>query len=290
MTRPSDRTFDRVQRRIRRGIESIVGTPPGLLDIFEKDIRAEHIVERLSSCRPDSIASEVRARMEQWDFDVLGVQRDGYLIEGYVLREDLTTGCAGDHCRPFPAFELAAESMPLLDVLRVMRDQERLFVVVGNSVWGIITRGDLQKAPVRLLLFGLITSLESQMLGMIRHRHPGEAWTDKLSGGRVGAARLLLQRRQARNEAIDLADCLQLCDKREILTKDAEMLKHLGFSSRRQAIALFERVEALRDRLAHSQDLIAGSSWAEVVDLTDQMDALLHGLATRPALVAQSQL
>ena len=86
----------------------------------------------------------------------------------------------------------------------------------------------------------------------------------------------LYKERKARNEEIDLADCLQICDKRDLILKLVGY-GELGFESKGKAERLFEDAENLRNRLAHSQDLVLGTSWAEVIDLAASLDRFLQG-------------
>jgi hypothetical protein len=85
-----------------------------------------------------------------------------------------------------------------------------------------------------------------------------------------------MTRRLARNEEIDLADCLQLCDKRTLLLKDDRLRESLSLGSNSQAERFLKGIEKLRDRLAHGQDIIAGSSWPAVFSLVQQTEKVLE--------------
>jgi hypothetical protein len=104
---------------------------------------------------------------------------------------------------------------------------------------------------------------------MIRRKYPKGGWDAVLSDGRVQKAKEVLADRKRRNEHIDLADCLQFGDKRDILLEDKELLTHLGFSSKGQAEKLLSSLEHLRDELAHAQDIIGGF-WPELVSLCEK--------------------
>ncbi len=68
------------------------------------------------------------------------------------------------------------------------------------QIAGVITRYDLQKAPVRMWLFGMLTLIEMRMTSQIEERYPGEAWSEYLSPARLAGARKLLQERRRRKE------------------------------------------------------------------------------------------
>mgnify|MGYP005641987019 CR=1 FL=1 len=155
------------------------------------------------------------------------------------------------------------------------RDSPRVFVLDRNRVSGIVTRGDLQKAPVRMLLFGLLTLLEMQLLRLIRIYYLQDSWQKLLKEDRLNSAKERLAERQARNEAIGLADCLQFCDKRVIILKTPEVRESIGLKSKNSGERLLKCAEDLRNKLAHAQDLVTGSSWPAVIDLAKDIEAIL---------------
>lgn len=133
----------------------------------------------------------------------------------------------------------------------------------------------MQKAPVRMLLFGLVTLLEMHLLRLIRIYYPNDSWQEFLSDGRLEQAKKLLSERHARNEAIDLADCLQFCDKRDLILRRSDIQKSVGLESKKSG-ELLESAEKLRNKLAHAQDIVTGSSWPEIIDLAKEIEVLLE--------------
>ncbi len=143
-----------------------------------------------------------------------------------------------------------------------------------DQVWGIITRGDLQKAPVRMWLFGLISLLEMNFLRLIRLKFLEDSWKSLLKSTRLKHAQYILDDRRRRNEAIDLADCLEFGDKARILSKTEAIRSALGVPSEKEMSQLLQKLENLRNELAHSQDIITGK-WPEVVELAEAAEELL---------------
>ncbi len=205
----------------------------------------------------------------------MGVRKGGVVV-GYANREDMINGVLDDHLKLFEAEAhlLLDESATILDALRRLRDSSRVFVVVMGQVFGIVTKGDLQKTPVRMWLFGMLSLIEMQFLRLIRAVLSDESWTELLTKPRLQAARDMLAVRQHRNEAIDLADCLQFCDKRTIVLQNDRLRTQLGFESKRSGEKILKKLEELRDDLAHSQDIIT-SRWPELVDLADTAENIL---------------
>ncbi|MBI4301770.1 MAG: hypothetical protein HY664_04105 [Chloroflexi bacterium] len=250
-----------------------------LRDLFEDSITVRHVAEKLQSCQADEDASVVRRRMDQLDFDVLGIEDKG-VVYGYVGRLSLESGPCRRYQRPFQPRELIAESMPLIDLLPVLRAApHRAFVQDRKRVTGIVTWGDLQKIPMRMLLFGLVSLLEMQLLRIVKDFYPGDSWHRSLNGKRLEKAKKLKAERQAKNEALDLADYLQFCDKKELILKKPPILDCIGFNSseaKKHLRQLLKSAENIRNKLAHAQDIVTGSSWPELIDLARKMEALLE--------------
>jgi hypothetical protein len=246
--------------------------------IFRERITALAVVELLDTCEASDPVRVVRRKMERKSFDVLGVRIAGGAPYGYVELESLQGGTASDSVVPFGAGTLISDSTPLLEVVEFLRDHPRVFVLRGQSVFGIITRADLQKSPVRVLVFGLLSSLEMQLSERLCHEYQESGWTGLLTKTRLAKARELFELRRSRNEEIDLFDCLQLCDKGTMVSKNTELRQGLGFTSKLRSEGFFKRVEALRNRVAHGQDLVSGANWPDLIDLLDEIDSALERL------------
>lgn len=157
----------------------------------------------------------------------------------------------------------------------LIRDRPRVFVLSQDQVSGIVTRGDLQKAPVRMWLFGLISLFEMQLLRLIRLHYPNEAWKSLLTQSRLDGAQKILDGRAKRNEAIDLSDCLQFCDKKTVILKSEAIRGVLGIENRKELEDMLDEAQKLRNNLAHAQDIITGF-WPEIVELAEKIEICLE--------------
>ena len=245
-----------------------------LRDIFEHSLAARDLAEPLASFDDNQAVETVRDFMEKEDFDVVGVRRSGR-IAGYAERPALLRGVLGDHLSKFEKTVVFSDVEPIIEVLRYLDNAPRVFVGIRDHVWGIITRGDLQKAPMRMCLFGLISLLEMQLLRLIKNVYPNGKWKSLLSTNRIELAEKILNDRRSRNEGTDLADCLQFADKTAIIAKSEGLRVQLGFASCKKAKFLFENLMELRDDLAHSQDILAGR-WPEIVQLANKAEELIE--------------
>jgi hypothetical protein len=139
-----------------------------LRELFDQHISVRYVAEHLASFDEEADASGILSFMKNRDFDAVGIRRQGHVI-GYVEREDLANGVLVSHIKDFSEGDLIDDSDPLLNAFMALRHSERLFVRVLGRVGGIVTRGDMQKAPARMWLFGVITLVEMHLLRIIRY-------------------------------------------------------------------------------------------------------------------------
>lgn len=245
-----------------------------LRQLFDQNMTVRHVAEFLIAFEDNTPASAARKHMDDHDFDVIGVRHRG-IVTGYALRTDLYAGPLGDHARPFEPSDLLKDSAPLLTTFEALRDAPRKFVIVLDHVSGIVSRGDMQKAPVRMWLFGLITLIEMQMLRLIREQYPEGHWKPVLPAARIEAAWRIFELRKQRKEELDLADCLQFCDKRELLLTTPGLVRATGIEPEGSEASSLKQLEQVRDRLAHAQDIVTGL-WPALVDLAGSAEAILN--------------
>jgi hypothetical protein len=246
--------------------------------LFVRTITLRDIAEPLVSFDHGQPSAEVRTFMEQRGYDVVGVRENG-VVTGYVLRSELTSETIGAHRHNFGHDEVLPDSEPLLIAFAALRERRHVFLNILGHVGGIITRGDLQKAPVRLWLFGLLSLLEMQMLRVVRERYPSDSWISLLTDERAAGARRVYEERRRRNEENDLSDCLQLGDKACILLKDPVLFGLSGFESKRALETFFNEVNTLRNALAHANDILNGR-WPALADLVTNLETILARLET----------
>lgn len=213
--------------------------------------------------------------MLEKDYDVMGVE-DGGIVIGYVTKSEFNEeGVCRDFYRTFTPYEMVSESTPLIQTLYLLNETERVFVLEGNRVNKVVTLADLQKQPVRMLMFGIISLFEMQVNRIIKEYLPDDLWQDHLQLERVEKAKELFTERKSRNEAIELCDCLQICDKRDVIMNDENLRNLLGIKSKTKGKVFFKDLEKLRNNLAHSQDLNTTNSWNDILKLIKQTEEYL---------------
>jgi hypothetical protein len=262
-------------------MKHLKSTANDLRRLFERAISIREIAEKLVSFDVNCDANSIRAFMDAHNYDAVGLREDDVVI-GYVRRENLGPDPVRDHICRFTESDLVAESDSLLTAFEALRERNELFVTILGKVGAIVTKGDLQKIPVRLWLFGIISLIEMQMLRLIRERFPDGAWKSLLPSARFDAAKKLFDERKRRNEEAstsDFADCLQICDKAQILLRDSELLNAANFPNSGTGKKFFSRLESLRNDLAHANDILKGR-WPELAVIAEESEGLLMRLET----------
>ena len=244
-----------------------------LKDIFEKNIKARHITEPLYSFDSSADAQQVKKIMYEKDYDVIGI-RDGGIIQGYAVRGDLDKGQLGIYFRNFNEQEILPDNATVDEVFDKIKIYDHIFITAFDRVSGIISLGDLEKIPVRMWLFSLVSLIEMQMLRIIRNKFPGNSWKKFISSEeRLSDAEEIFKELRNKNKAIELVDCLQFCDKRDIILENPDILKQLKYS-KNKFDELLKDLEDLRNNLAHAQSIIT-YQWPKAITLSKTAEKLL---------------
>jgi len=248
--------------------------PDSIRRVFLEGFVARDVAEPLVSFDQTADAASVRRLMDERGFDVVGL-RDGGLVAGYVLGENLVEGPCGAQLCPIDPQCVLEDTASLSEVIRRLSEHPRVFVRCLGVVSGIVTRDDLEKPPVRMWLFGLVTLIEMVYTRAIRRRFPGEEWTALLPEGRIEKARAIQEERQRRQQARPLLDCLQIADKGLITLKDEELFRLVGYISKTRGQRTIKELESLRNNLAHSQDIVS-YDWEAIVKLAENLERIVE--------------
>lgn len=239
------------------------------------EITVKYITEfELKTAKINENSSVVKKRMIKYDFDIMPLISNNKII-GYIKQSDLTKGVCSKFIKKINPEDILAESTPILEVLLLFKNRDWLFVKSGNEIKGIVTRGDLRKAPVRMFLFLIVNLLEMHITRLIRKYCKQEDLCTYI-GDRLKKAEEFLAERKRKNEALDIFDSLQFCDKRDIALEINKILNVIKIQSKTQTKTYLKKIINLRDRLAHGHDIVSGSSWIEVIDLSEVIEEMIE--------------
>lgn len=230
--------------------------------LFEEQINVLPIAENLVIFEKDNFKEE----MERRNFHSAVVNVDSVMMK-YDEGDDVL--------KPISQEDLMEANTPLLKAFRMLIAQRRFFIKDedGNLSY-IVTRTDLDKIPLRIGFFGLISLLETHLKDMIRKQLPH--WEESLTENRLSQARSLYEWKKARKEEIDLVQCLQFGDLGSIFSKNQRFKKFDASLSRERFVQTMNNIGKLRDALAHSQSYL-GFSWSEI----DQMIVFIRSIIDR---------
>jgi len=247
-----------------------------LRKIFIDNITAMSIYEPLLCCPANSHAYDAREALRVRDFDIAGVKEteDGEVI-GYVQAVDLGDGDLGKYVRTISSNLLISDSTPIAEIFSVLSERDFAFVISGKHISGIITKADINKPPVRIYLFGMISLFEMHLSAWLNHYYPENSWVAEVPEQRMQEASKIYELRKGNNQDLSLLECLQICDKRDLLAKSQKFREDFEFS-RGNFDSFVKGVEKIRNELAHSQySIIANIEWPLLIEIISRAEAFL---------------
>ncbi|MBM4761050.1 hypothetical protein [Bacillus sp. B15-48] len=246
-----------------------------LKTIYETNLTVDSIAEELLVCEINDSVEEIKRELTARNYDLIGVIEENHVI-GYVEKGKLQSGTIRDYVTPIQTRDIIAHSTPLIEFLHIFKDRKRIFVLEKNEVTQLVTAADLQKPPVRILIFGYITLLEMNLGELIHQRIPNNGWQSFISESRVEKAMNLLEERKAKDEDINLVECLQISDKLQIIKKDPFLKEHFQLPSNKEWKRISNDLRDLRDKIAHSNALGIDMTWKEIIELIEKCEQLLE--------------
>ncbi len=202
-----------------------------LRELFETSIRVRDIAEPLASFDSDADAVAARKFMKKRGYDMVGVRREG-VVTGYAELPKLSSGTVGDAAEEILPVHVLPEGGPMLSVFSPLVERGWSLVTVSGHVWGIVTVADIDKMPVRMYLFGLVSLLEMQLLRIVRVHYPADSWAERLRPRHQESVRKMFVDRRRDNAQIELADCLQFDHKIRLVAQAEELRQVAGFDSK----------------------------------------------------------
>lgn len=260
-----------------------------LKQIFIDNVTAKSIYEPLLCCPADSDSNAAKEALKTRDFDVAGIKtrKDGEVI-GYVMRDEIGTGEFKSYMRNIAHELIMSDSTPIAEIFSVLSKNNFAFVMYGNAITGIITKADMNKPPIRIYIFGIISLLEMHLNSWITHYYKDESWISQVPVDKMDEAKKIYEQRKGNNQDLTILECLQLSSKRELLSISCDFLTTFSFSKNKFE-TLLNRAETLRNELVHSQNsIIANIEWNKFIDIIAMTETFLIASDNEVERIAKS--
>ena len=155
-----------------------------------------------------------------------------------------------DHFQPISEKVIIGGNSTIIDFLKNIEKEPFKLVVSKNNVSGFVTFSDIQKIPVRVSIFSLITELEIAITSFVSKKFKNDKnWMKLLSEGRIEKINLKIDQIKNNDNFVSKIIFTELPDKLDIILK----LKLLKISAKQQK-KYFEEITKLRNKVAHSSD------------------------------------
>lgn len=252
-------------------------------------------VSDLVVCQPSSVVRDVLADMESMDIDIVPIDDAGARTE-YVERRTLAAKRGESTIAEVPrrrieVSDLVAMSSPLRNTVGLLASRTWLFTLNGNRITGIVTRGDLQRPPMRMYLFGLLSLFEANLLRAIQIEYPKDEWQDLPGFPRnlLEGARSARGQRGGSDEApLSLSECLMFRGRMAVVRLTPAWHEPLRLDSsalfqgqrRGDPKDCLEDLVELRNNLDHADDLTQGfpNRWADVFLLVERLESMTESV------------
>ncbi len=259
-----------------------------LRKLTEGEILLRHIATYdLYAPDPQENAEIVRQKMDDLKIDIAPLKEHPYYYQ-YIVAKELADGHCGKYAHSIDVTMIVAETLPAANLFEMLQKQPFLFVLQGSGIAGIVTKADLQRVPVRILMFGLITLLEMNLRESIRDYYEDDGWTQMLNEKRFKNAQDIQAERISKDASIGLLECTQLCDLKEIIARGPLLQEIFTGLSKNQFRNRLERIEYYRNDLAHAQALdldLLTLYFSEIKQCLEASDAWLRARVKEDALL-----
>ena len=221
---------------------------------------------RLVTCRLNESLSAVVPQSKEKQYDYLPVIDDegskivGLLNTGELVQNSSCKGLVGEYSHPLSEGNLIGADASILDFIKDADSNPCRLIVSGSEIIGLVTLSDLQRLPVRVALFALVTGLERTMAGAISKQYADEnEWWELLNEGRQKKVREKVAKSKQDNGFVNTLLFTEFCDKRDIL------LHFFPSSLGKEKLRHLKEIEKLRDKVAHANDYATTQTEAQRV-------------------------
>jgi hypothetical protein len=203
----------------------------------------------------DQIDDVIKGNIEKYDFLPVVRSEDDQKITGLFHTKGFPAGAplvgtVAQNFTPLSEETIIGADSSILDFVRDADQKPCQLVVSGAHIVGLVSLSDLQRLPVRAVLFALITGFEITMMSAIRKWYVDEEeWISCLSDGRREVLEGQRDAALALDSFIDSLLLTQFSDKKQLVLK-----RYQGLRSKTSLKDALNKIERLRDFVAHAND------------------------------------
>jgi hypothetical protein len=214
--------------------------------------------DALRTCRPDEhVLAVLRRNIDSYDF--IPVVSDGaggnqHIIGLFHAANYADHEGSGDRIQDnfkslSEEFIIGADAS-ILDFIKDADAKPCCLVVSGSNIIGLVSLSDLQKLPVRAVLFALITGFEITMMDAIKRTYNGESdWMNSLSLERRQNVEYQKSKSEKADAIVDTLLFTQFADKKTLVKKQLPKTR-----SKQSFEKALRTIESLRNKIAHANE------------------------------------
>jgi hypothetical protein len=240
----------------------------------------------------DTIADVMERNVEKYDFLPVTARSSsgadsviGLLNAAKVAQAATLQGCVREHFDALSETLLIGADVKILDFIKDADCKPCRLVVSDSGIVGLVSLSNLQKLPVRAVLFAIITGFEITMMELIRETFQNDQdWLSCLSEGRQSLIRKIITESHDNDSFVESLLFTQFCDKADIIKKSFEV----PGESKGTLAGKFGEIQKLRDHVAHANEYATSAKKAEnvCVVIRNTLDLRDKLVATRRSATA----
>ncbi len=189
--------------------------------------------------------------MKLKNYDIMPINEEGK-VTSYVERELLEKEKQIEPAvRQITTDVIVSADTCVSEMVDLFQRSRFFFVNKRNDLVGLVTYADLNKIPMRVLLFVLISQFEFLLLTLIKKFYRKETWISKLALERQEKIKELYNEKRKHDTDISFEDCLNLGDMIELLECDSELRVFVGYASLSSCKKECGYLDILRNNVMH---------------------------------------
>lgn len=188
-------------------------------------------------------------------FSRIPLSESGFAPVTHVAEIDLPEQCVTLR-RAIALDDLLAAGTPIRQLIPLLARRRFYFLLNGPDVGQIVTVSDLNRLPVRVYLFAILSHLEGLMADFIVDEFPDDCWLETLSDKqRTDVGELYAQKKYVDVDT-RMIDCTTLTHKFTVIARTSRLRERFGAFTKASFVHHVKPVRELRDRMAHGLDPI----------------------------------